>query len=161
MWLNRLPPDYRRRVFTNVAILCGFVAFIFAVPRLGQTGGTIAIEALIVGLILFAHVMPIVRLLRAKPEPGRMAFVIYGIWIGSYVLVAFGLFIQSRTLVTAALLVAIVAMLTCYIAYRKIILPSVFGGDFRERLDVVRAAREADRRDRDAFIESLRKPDDQ
>ncbi len=160
MWLNRLPPDYRRRYYTNVAILCGFVAFFFIVPRLGRRGGTIAIEALIVGLILFAHVMPIVRFLRAKPRPGRAAFITYGVWIGSYLAVAFGLFIQSRDLVTVALLIAIVAMLTCYIAYRNIIFPSLFGGGFRERVDVVRAAREADRRDRDAFIESLRTPDD-
>jgi hypothetical protein len=160
MWLNRLPPDYRRRFYTNVAVLCGFVAFIFIVPRLGPTRGTFAIELLLIGIVLFGHVFPLVRLLRAKPRAPRAAFITYVAWIGGYAVFAIGLALQSRAIAAGGLFLAVAGMLTCFVAYRKIILPSIFGGEFRERFSAIREAREADRKERDEFIESLRRPND-
>jgi hypothetical protein len=159
MWINRLPPDYRRRYYTNIAILCGLGVFIFVVTKLGPGRGTVAIAIFLIALALYGLVFPLVRLLCAKPRPPRAAFIIYGIWIGGYAVAAIGLTFQFPALVVGGFLLAIVAMSTCLIAYRKIIFPSFSGGEFQKRLTVIREARDADRKERDAFIESLHKPD--
>jgi hypothetical protein len=161
MWLNRLPPDYRRRYYTNLAIFAALVIFFVVVGKLPPRAGTDAVLGLFGLLVGFMCVWPFVQLARADPRPPRSAYVLCGAWVAAYALAIAGFFVPPLLLFTLpALLVGLVLMFASMIVYRRILLPSLFNGQYRERFAAAMAARRADREELNDVIASIHRKDD-
>jgi drug/metabolite transporter (DMT)-like permease len=143
----------------NLAIIAGVIVFFVVVGKLGTHQGTIAIIALLLLVLLCTVLWPLFRLLRSKPSPGSAAFILYGAWIASFAYVAASFFVQSLPAPEVALLLGIVLMWAFFIAYRKVLFPSLFAGEFRKRWSIIRQAQRAEKEERESFINSLRSPD--
>jgi len=141
--LDRLPPDYRRRAYINLAIVAAVFIGFANVGRLGKHGGVIAIEWFLGLSVLYLCVWPVVTLVRAKPKPPTAAFVLLGAWIAAYayvaVEIAFDLRLPGDVL---ALLAGAVLMVAFFVTYRGFLFPR-----FKERFAAVRAAKIAERSD--------------
>jgi len=160
MWLNRLPPDYRRRYYVNLAIVVALVVFVANVGRLGQRNATMAIVGLMIAGFAYLCIWPIVSLVRAKPRPGTIAFVLAGVYLGAfaYALASFFLPVPASGV---AFLVGFALLWCLMICYRGVVFPSLFDrdgrmGGFRERARQVREAQRASRAESEAFIASIR-----
>lgn len=150
MWLDRLPPEYRRRYYTNLAVISSVLIFLAVVVRLGKRAGTDAILGFIGFLLVFMCAWPLVRLLRCNPRPHRIAFVLYATWILAYAYVCGAFFVPSLAVgVPFAALLGLVLMWVFFIVYRKVIFPDFFGGALQERWRMVREAQRAERRSSD------------
>lgn len=156
MWLDRLPPEYRRRYYTNLAVLAGIVIAIFVIGRLGKQNGALAILALMALLVLFACIWPLVRLLKSSPRPGRAAFALYASWILAYVYFWLALAFPGIPGAGIVGLIGILLMLTFFVVYRKAVFPDLFGGGLRERWKAVRGAQRAERAEFESKIDSFR-----
>ena len=88
MWVKYLPADYQRRFYTNLAIVIALVVFVTNVWRLGPKNGSIAVLALIGLLFAYGMLYPCIRILRAKPRPDRIAFVLVGMNLAAFVYLA-------------------------------------------------------------------------
>jgi len=160
MWLNRLPGDYRRRYYTNLAIFAGLIIAFTNAWRLGPHGLGYAILGFFGLAIVCLCVLPFVRLAKANPKPGPGAFVFCGSWVAAYLYVAVSLFLHPHLPATFLVqTVGFVLMLAFLVTYRKIVFPDLFAGQLRERLATIRAAQRASKRDMDIFT-VLPKPDE-
>lgn len=148
MWLNRLPPEYRRRYYTNLAAIAGFLVFVGIVARLGKQEGSIAVLAFVGFILLFTCVWPLVRLLQCKPRPKRTAFLLYGAWILAYAYVGAAFFVQGLPGVPVVLVLGCVLMWAFFIVYRRIVFPGMFDGGFKARWHMVREAQRAEQAER-------------
>jgi hypothetical protein len=139
--LNHLPPDYRRRAYTNIAILVVLFLLVTNAWRLGQKNGAVAILVLFASVFAFGCVWPVVTLVRAKPRPGRAAFILAGVYIVSFLYVALALAL-SLPGSALALLIGVITMWAVVICYRGIIFSSLFSreGGLSDRWKVLRAA---------------------
>ncbi len=135
MWLSRLPPDYRRRYYTNMAILIGLVALVLNLWRLGPHYGPLAVVLLIGLSLLYLSTWPLLRLVRAKPQAERSAFVLAGAYIAGFVYFTVSFFTPLPGSFLA-LIVGVVLLWVFLIKYRGIIFSSLFNRDgaFSERL---------------------------
>ncbi len=154
--MNRLPPEYRRRYYTNLAFIAGLLVFFFNIGRLGSHNGPLAVIGLFCFLVVFSCVWPLVQILRYKPRPQRAAFVLYGAWIAAYGYVAAALFVGGLPAFVVVWLLGFVLMCAFLIIYRKIVFPNFFGGEFRKRWQTVREAQRADKDELDSVISSIR-----
>jgi hypothetical protein len=159
MWLNRLPSEYRRRYYTNVAVIAGFVVFFVIVGRLGKQQASLAILSFIGFLLLFMCVWPLVRLLQCNPRPKRSAFIFYATWIIAYAYVGIAFFVQGLPAVPIAAVLGLVLMWAFLIAHRRVIFPNAFDGGFRTRWQMIREAQRAERAEGDAMLTSIRNVD--
>lgn len=161
MWLNRLPGDYRRRYYTNLAIFVGLIIILTNAWRLGPHGLGYVILGLFGLAIMCAFVLPFVRLAKANPKPGSGAFIFCGSWVAAYVYVAASAFSHPHLPATFLVqTVGFVLMLAFLITYRKIVFPDFFGGQVRERWTTIRAAQRASRGDMDLFTVPSQRPED-
>lgn len=159
MWLDRLPPEYRRRYYTNLAVIIAFLLFFFNVGRLGKRNGVLTILALFGAVIVFTCIWPLFCLLRSKPRPHPRAFMLYGAWIAAFAYVAAAAVVHGLPFAGIVLLLGVGLMLVFIFAYRKIVLPDLFGGQVRERFQLVREAQRADKKEHELLLESLRPED--
>ncbi len=144
VWLDRLPPDYRRRFYTNTAILVGLLVCFIVIGRLGARDGTIAVEVLMAAAVLFSWIYPVFRLIRARP--GRTPFIMYAAWTSAYIYVGVAIFVPWLfPSVPIVLIFGGVLMCAFYVIYRKIIFPDFFGGVVRARWRAIREAQKAAR----------------
>lgn len=155
MWLNRLPPEYRRRYYTNLSVIAALILYIFVASRLGQKAGVAAIEALFIFLVAFACFYPLVLLLRYKPRPHAIAFILYGSWICAYAYVIAAAFLNGLPGAGFVLLAGLVLMWTFFAVYRKIVFRSLFDGGFPQRFAAVRAAQRRERADMQSLLDDL------
>lgn len=148
MWLSRLPPDYRRRHYTNMAILIGLIALVLNLGRLGPHYGPLAVVLLIGLCLLYLCTWPLLRLVRAKPQAERSAFVLAGAYIAGFVYFTVSFFTPLPGSFLA-LIVGVVLLWVFMIKYRGIIFSSLFNRDgaFGERFKAVREAQKASKND--------------
>lgn len=161
MWLNRLPPVYRRRYYTNLAIVVAIVIFVANVGRLGQHNGTIAILTVMDLGFAFLCIWPAVSLLRARPRPGNIAFVLAGAYLGAFAY-AFARFFLPVPGSSLAFLAGYALLCSVLVCYRGIVFSSLFDRDgrmsgFRKRLMILREARRASKGDTEALVASIRR----
>lgn len=156
MWLNRLPAEYRRRYYTNLAAIVAFLVFIGIVGRLGKHEASLAILGFIGFLLIFMAVWPLVRLLQCRPRPKRTAFIFYATWIFAYGYVGATFFVPGLPGWPIAALIGMLMMCAFFIVYRGILFPGLFDGGFHARWQMVREAQRADRAARESFMASLR-----
>ncbi len=153
MWVKYLPADYQRRFYTNLAIVIALVVFVTNVWRLGPKNGSIAVLALIGLLFAYGMLYPCIRILRAKPRPDRIAFVLVGMNLAAFVYLALSFVIPHLPGSLLVLFAAVVSMWTLMVRYRSLVFPSLFDsrgglGTYRERKAVIRQARTAAELDR-------------
>ncbi|MGH7755599.1 MAG: hypothetical protein ACREM8_04850 [Vulcanimicrobiaceae bacterium] len=150
MWLQRLPPDYRRRYYTNLAILAALIIVVTNLWRLGKHNATTAVLVVMCLAFGYACVFPAVKLLRARPRPGVGAFVLAGTYLAAviYAAASVALPLPASGL---ALVLGIVLLWVFMIVYRGIVFSGLFdrNGRFGERFRTVRAAQRASRIDVD------------
>jgi drug/metabolite transporter (DMT)-like permease len=135
-----------------MSIIVVLVLFVTNVGRLGHRNGTLAILALLGLGVAYLAVWPLVRVLAARPRP-RPALALAAANCGAFAYVlASGLFRLPGF--GYALVLAILCLWTLIVAYRRIVLPSLFArsGGFGERLRVIREARRASRAEIDALL---------
>lgn len=159
VWLDRLPPEYRRRYYTNLAVIIALLLFFFNVGRLGKRNGVLAILALFGAVIVFTCVRPLFYLLQSKPRPHPRAFVLYGAWIAAFAYVAAAAFVHGLPFAGIVMQLGVLLMLVFLFAYRKIVFPDLFGGQFRERFQLVREAQRAGKKEMESLVEPLRRKD--
>jgi len=160
MWLNRLPGDYRRRYYTNLALFAVLIIVFTNAWRLGPNGLGYVILGLFGLAVICLFVLPFVRLAKADPKPGPGAFIFCGSWVAAYLYVITSSFLHPHLPATFLVqTVGLVLMLAFLITYRKIVFPDFFAGRLRERMAIVRAAQIASKGDMDVFT-SPRKPDE-
>ncbi|MBC5799036.1 MAG: hypothetical protein GIX03_00530 [Candidatus Eremiobacteraeota bacterium] len=143
-----------------MAFLVALVVFITNIGRLGQHNAAMAIMALMIAGLAYLCIWPIVSLMRAKPRPGVIAFVLAGVYVVAFAYAFAGFFITAPASLPAFLLGF--AVLWCFmICYRGVVFPSIFGreggiGPFRERTRVIREARRASKAESEDLIASIR-----
>lgn len=146
MWLNRLPPEFRRRYYTNLAAIAAFIVFIGVVGRLGKHEGSLAILGFIGFILIFMCAWPLVRLLQCNPRPKQTAFIFYATWILAYAYVGAAFFVRGLLPgVPLAGLLGLVLMWAFFIVYRAILFPSLFDGGLGTRWQMIREAQRAER----------------
>lgn len=148
MWLSRLPPDYRRRYYSNMAILIGLVALVLNLRRLGPHYEPLAVVLLMGLCLLYLCTWPLLRLVRAKPQAERSAYVLAGAYIAGFVYFTVS-FLTPLPGSFLALMVGVVLLWVFLIKYRGIIFSSLFNRDgaIGERLKAVRQAQKASKND--------------
>jgi len=138
--LDRLPPDYRRRAYINLAIVAAVFIGFANVGRLGKHGGVIAIEWFLGLSVLYLCVWPVVTLVRAQPKPPSSAFLLFASWIAAYAYVGAAIPLKHDLPGDSlALLIGVVLMIAFFVRYRGFLFPRV-----RERFTAVREAQIAE-----------------
>ncbi len=153
--MNRLPPEYRRRLYINCSIVAAFVGFFAIVGRLGERDATTAIVWFLALLLLFTAVWPLIQLLRCHPRPKRASFILYAAWICAYAYVAVATVLRLPG-IAAALLVGGVLMIAFFVLYRKLIFPDFFKGEFRARWRTIRQAQRDAKAERESLVKRSR-----
>jgi hypothetical protein len=146
-WLKRLPPDYRRRFYANLAVLAGVIGFFVLFAHSNAKAQLDEVEALMALSLAWTFFMPLVRFLLAPP--GRGAWIFYALWLTALGVAALSIVVRLPGIVSFASLVAgTVLMIIFYVVYAKRLLPSFFSGSIGERWRTARAAQKAEREER-------------
>jgi hypothetical protein len=138
--LSKLPPENRWRFCNNLLIIVAFVIFLVIffrnVDRLGHHKAVIAVLGFMGCCVLYLSIWPIVKLLCAKPRPGRGAFVFAATYIAAF---ACG-FLPFRGSILM-FCVGMVLMWAFFIKYRALLFTSLFapGGGLSDEFNALRA----------------------
>ncbi|MDQ2817465.1 MAG: hypothetical protein M3T49_04540 [Candidatus Eremiobacteraeota bacterium] len=130
-----------------MAILIALIAVVLNLWRLGPHYGPLAFSWLIGLFVLYLCTFPVLQLARAKPRPGRGAFVLASLYVAAFVYALIGFF---TPLPASGLIVvlAVILMWAFFIIYRGVAFPSLFepNGAFGARYRAVREAQRASKK---------------